>query len=70
MIEKIEITKEYWDYSDKIRYKYISPERTLWNVSKVTDLHVHIWAVNAWGEVYRTMVDIDEFMSTWYLNEE
>ena len=62
MITKpLEFNPEY----DGSKYKYLAPDHTLWNISKVINNMVQLWTVNAWGQLHTQSVNLYEFMQTW-----
>ena len=66
MIDKdIELTPNYWAQPDKVKYSYVSPQGTLWNVDRIVGDYVQLWTINAWGSVHHESVNIHQFRNTW-----
>jgi len=62
MIEgDIVITPEYWDHGYRIPYMYVGPTRRLWNVHKIEDGTVYLWAVNGHGGTIYQIMPLEDF---------
>ena len=62
----ITITPVFWQENHyTIKWHYLSPEGTLWNVSGVSSNGVSVWTINAWGKTIYQGVNLYEFKSTW-----
>ena len=67
--EGIILTPQYWKQPYLMAYTHQAPDGTCWNVDFISDVIVHVWTVNAWGQVFEEDIPKAKFTTEWKQQE-